>query len=59
MKEGSPKLKAGYELKGQELAESVEVGLEHFQNDIDFLNLINDGMTAQEFNDIVMKLRSA
>lgn len=54
MEEGSPKLKAGLELD-----ESIEVGFEHLQNDIDFLNLINEGLTAQEFNDLAMKLRSA
>ena len=39
--------------------EPVEVQFELFQNDIDFLNLINQGLTASEFNDLVMKLKSA
>jgi hypothetical protein len=55
MKDSSPKLEDLEMLN----VESVEVALEHFQNDIDFLNLINEGMTTKEFNDLVAKIKSA
>lgn len=28
------------------------------ENDIDFLNVINDGLSAKEFSDVIMKLKS-